>query len=98
MNNIVYDGTTYNLPFDYAGLKAAHRTASLFVDPRGNPMPANLDTLVVKKGSANHYKALEILGAIKSGKIPESMDNDGSGVGAFKIIALDYLTSAAANY
>ena len=95
MNNLVYDGTNYNLPFDYAGLKAAHRTASLFVDPRGNPMPANLDTLVVKKGSANHFKALEILGAIKSGKIPESMDNDGSGVRTFNIIALDYLSNAA---
>ena len=33
MNNIVYDGTTPNLPLDYAGLKAAWRTASLMVDP-----------------------------------------------------------------
>jgi len=95
MNNYVYDGTTYNLPFDYAGLKAAHRTASLFVDPRGNPRPASLDTLVVKKGSANHFKAMEILGAIKSGKIPESMDNDGAAVPAFKVLALDYLTNSA---
>lgn len=95
MNNVVYDGTTYNLPFDYAGLKAAHRTASLFVDPRGNPMPANLDTLVCKKGSSVHFKAMEILGAIKSGKIPESTDNDGAGVPAFKILPLDYLTQDA---
>ena len=94
MNNFVYDGTTYNLPFDYAGLKAAHRTASLMVDPRGNPRPASLDTLVVKKGSANHFKAMEILGAIKSGKIPESMDNDGAAVPAFKVLPLDYLTNA----
>lgn len=94
MNNYVYDGTTYNLPFDYAGLKAAHRTASLFVDPRGNPRPANLDTLVVKRGSANHFKAMEILGAIKKGAIPESMDNDGAAVGAFKVLPLDYLTNS----
>ncbi len=94
MNNIVYDGTTYNLPLDYAGIKAAMRTASLFVDPRGNPMPADLDTIVVKKGSANAFKAREILGAIQKGRIPESADNDGAGIPAFKIIELDYLTNA----
>jgi len=95
MNNVVYDGTTYNLPFDYAGLKAAYRTCSLFVDARGNPNPANLDTLVVKLGSAVHYKAMEILGAIQKGKIPESNDNDGAGAMAFKIVPLKYLTNAA---
>lgn len=95
MNNVVYDGTTYSLPFDYAGYKAAVRTASLFVDPRGNPMPAMLDTLVCKKGSSVAMKAKEILGAIKSGKIPESNDNDGSAVPPFKILELDYLTNDA---
>jgi hypothetical protein len=93
MNNVVYDGTTYSLPFDYAGYKAAIRTASLFVDPKGNPYPANLDTLVCKKGSSVSFKAKEILGAIKKGLIPESTDNDGSGVPPFKVIELDYLTS-----
>lgn len=95
MNNYVYDGTTYNLAFDYAGLKAAHRTASLFVDPRGNPRAGDLDTLVCKKGSSVHFKANEILGAIKAGKIPESMDNDGTAVPAFKVLPLDYLSTAA---
>lgn len=94
MNNIVYDGTTYNLPFDYAGLKAAYRTAGLMVDPRGNPRPANLDMLIVKNMSANHYKAMEILGAIKNNKIPESNDNDGAGARVFTIVPLDYLTNA----
>jgi hypothetical protein len=96
MNNVVYDGTTYSLPFDYAGVKAAHRTAGLFVDPRGNPMPANLDTLVCRKNSSVHFKAMEILKAITSGKMPESNDNDGSAVPAFKILALDYLTKDGA--
>jgi len=95
MNNVVYDGTTYSLPFDYAGYKAAIKTAAAFVDPRGNPDPANLDTLVCKKGSSVYFKAMEILGAIRAGKLPESNDNDGTGVPAFKIIALDYLTSDA---
>lgn len=94
MNNIVYDGTTYNLPFDYAGLKAAYRTASFFVDPRGNPRMADLNTLVVRKMSANHYKAMEILGAIKNNKIPESNDNDGAGAKVFEILPLEYLQNA----
>ena len=95
MNNGVYDGTTYNLPFDYSGLKAAYRTAGLFVDARGNPSVANLDTLVVKNMSAVHYKAMEILGAIQKGKIPESNDNDGAGARAFNIVPLDYITNNA---
>jgi hypothetical protein len=93
MNNVVYDGTTYSLPFDTAGIKAAIRTASAFVDPRGNPMPATLDTLVCKKGSSVSFKAKEILGAIRKGMISESNDNDGNAIPSFKIIELDYLTS-----
>lgn len=95
MNNVVYDGSTYSLPFDYAGLKAAHRTSSLFVDPRGNPMPGNLDTLICKKGSSVAFKAREIKKAISMNKMPESNDNDGSGVPDFKVIELDYLTQDA---
>ncbi len=94
INNAIYDGTTYSLPLDYAGLKAMHRTASMMVDPRGNPDVPDLNTVVVKKGSANHFKALEIKGAIAKGKIPESNDNDGAGVPDFNIVALTYLTNA----
>lgn len=95
INNVVYDGTTYSLPFDYAGYKAAIRTMSLFVDGRGNPNPSTPDTLVCKKGSSVSFKAKEILGAIKKGTIPESNDNDGAGTPAFKVIELDYLTNDA---
>lgn len=94
MNNVIYDGTTYNLPLDYAGLKAAHRTAGLMVDPRGNPRIPDLNVLVVKKNSANHFKAKEILKAITDGKIPESFDHDGSGVPGYTIVALEYMANA----
>lgn len=93
-NNGVYDGTTYNLAFDYAGLKAAMRTAGLMVDPRGNPFIPTLNTLVCKTNSAVHFKAKEIKKAIESGKIPESFDNDGSGVPSFEIVTLDYLQNS----
>ena len=96
MNNVVYDGTTYSLPFDYAGYKAAQRTAGLWVDPRGNPMPGNMDTLVCKKNSSVHFKSNEILGAIKKGQIPESFDHDASALPAFKVIPLNFLTKDAA--
>ena len=96
MNNVVYDGTTYSLPFDYAGYKAALRTAGLMVDPRGNPMIPDLDTLVCKKNSSVAFKAKEVLGAIKKGMIPESSDNDGAGAPAFKVLELEYLTKDAA--
>ncbi len=95
MNNGVYDGTTYNLPFDYAGLKAAYRTAGLMVDPRGNPKIPDLDVLVCKKNSSVHFKAKEIKKAIENNKIPESFDNDGSGVNTFEIVALEYLQNSA---
>lgn len=95
MNNECYDGTTYNLPLDYSGIKAMHRTSGLFVDPRGNPDIPDLNILVVKKKSANHFKALELQKAIRTGKIPESNDNDGAGVMDFEILALPYLQNAA---
>jgi hypothetical protein len=95
MNNGVYDGTAYNVPLDYAGLKAAHRTAGLMVDPRGNPRIPDLTTLVVKKNSANHFKALELKKALEAGKIPESFDHDGAGVPSFEIVDLEYLQNGA---
>jgi hypothetical protein len=94
-NNVVYDGTTYSLPFDYAGYKAAIRTMSLFTDGRGNPYPAMPNKLVCKKGSSVSFKAKEILGAIRNGKIPESFDNDANGAPAFEVLELDYLTNDA---
>jgi hypothetical protein len=72
-------------------LKAAHRTAQLIKNPRGKPMNINLDTLIVAKGSTNHFKALEIQGAIRKNRIPESTDNDGSGVMDYNIVALPWI-------
>lgn len=94
MNNGVYDGTTYNLPLDYYGIKSAYRTAGLMVDGRGNPRVPDLDTIVVKKNSSNHFKAKELKKAIENNKIPESFDNDGSGVNSFNIVDLEYMQNS----
>lgn len=98
MNNILYDGTTYNLPAGYAALKAYDRTMSLFKDPRGNPRPASLTHIVVKKGGSAAQTFKEILGAVKRGRIPESFDSDAPAVGSFELIELDYLANSAYHF
>lgn len=92
-NNIVYDGTTYNMDFEYDAVKAAHRTASLIRDGKGNLMNLMLDTFVFARGSGPYFRAMEILGAIRKGEIAGSADNDGAGVPAFKMLVLPYLAT-----
>lgn len=102
--NRVTDGSTVNLAFDYAGLKAAFRTAALIPGTTGKPLNVNLDTVIVSRGYAPHNRALEILGALNKGFIPGSADRDqaglpsgyGSGAGAggvasYKIVALPWI-------
>ena len=92
-NNQVYDGTTYNMDFEYDAVKAAHRAASLITNPRGKKMNINLDTLVVSKGTANHFRAIEILGALRKGWQPATADNEGPGVAEYKIVATPWMTT-----
>lgn len=93
-NIITSQDGTVNPPLDYAGLKAAYRTAAFIVDPRGNPMDVELDTIVVIAGSNASFKIKEIQKAISAGKIPESFSNDGSAVGNFKIVELSAIYGA----
>lgn len=92
-NNKVYDGTTYNMDFEYDALRAALRTGQLILGPKGQIMDISPNVLLCKKNSSVHFRAMEILGAIKSGKIPGSFDNDGAGVPAFEILAVPYLAN-----
>lgn len=95
-NNRITDGTTVNMDFDYDAIKAAHRTASLVTDPKGQLMDVNYDTLIFKKGSSNAFRAKEILRAIKSGgknSVPGSANNDGAGVDEFSILEVPYITT-----
>lgn len=87
-NIVTAEDGTVNLPFDYDGLKAAHRTAANIPDPKGNPMNLMLDTLICAKGSKVHFRALEVKKAIQGNNIPGSFDHDGSAVGDFKLITL----------
>ena len=79
------------MALDYAGLKGAYRVASLVKSPKGQPMPMHISDIIVKEGSAAHFKASEIKAAVAKGKIPEEFSNDGSAVGDFNIIATPWL-------
>ena len=92
-NNIVTDGSTVNMDWEYDALKAAYRTAALVRNPKGKPMNINLDTLVLAKGYANNMRAMEMLAAMKAGKMPGTTDHDGTAVPAFKILALPWIMS-----
>jgi len=90
-SNIVSDGTTSNMDLDYDALKALHRVAALVKTPKGKPMVCNPSRILCKQGSAAHFRALEIQGAIRANKIPGEFSNDGSAVGDFELIASPYL-------
>lgn len=92
-NNRITDGTTLNLDLTYEGIKGAMRTGQLIKDPNGLPMNINLDTLIVAKNTANHFKAMELLGSIKRGYIGESADRDGNALPAFDIYATPWILS-----
>lgn len=89
--NVIGDGTTSNMNLDYPGLKGLHRVAALVKNPKGKPMPVNPSRIVVKQGSAAHFRAMEIKGALKNGKIPGEFSNDGAAIGDFEIVATPYL-------
>lgn len=100
-NNEVFDGTTFNMDFDYDAIKAAHRTAALIRDGKGNLMDISLDTLVLRKGFANHFRALEILGAIRAGgkgSVPDSAENAAAGTPAFKVLPIPYIPNNTDNW
>lgn len=90
-SNIVSDGTTSNMNFDYPGLKALLRVAALVKTPKGKPMPMNPSRILVKQGSPAAFRAKEIQGALKSGKIPGEFSNDGAAVNMFELVENPYL-------
>ena len=92
-NNVVYDGTTYSMDWEYDALKAAHRTASLIKNPRGKPMNINLDTFICSRGTSVHHRAVEMLGAMNKGWMPGTADRDSAGVPTYKMIVLPWITT-----
>lgn len=95
-NNRITDGTTVNMDVDYDAIKAAHLTASLIRDPKGNLMNVGFDTFFVKSKSANFFRLREIRGAVRAagkGSIPGSADNDAAGIDDFEIVEVPWITT-----
>lgn len=97
-NNVVYDGTTYNMDFAPDAIRAMYRTASLIRDPKGNLMDITPDTFVCRKGSSNYFDMMEINGALRRDSAPNSAENNGRPYGAFKVVDLPFMTSTNAAY
>lgn len=94
--NIVTDGSTSNMDFEYDALKALRKTAGNVVNPRGLEMQVMPDTLVCKYGSTVHDKYEELMGALSRNFLPGGDDNDGAAqVGLPKLITLKYLDNDA---
>lgn len=95
-NNIVTDGTTVNMDFEYDALKALRRTAALVKNGRGQQMMVEPDTLVCKYGSSVHSRYEELMGALNRNQIPGGNENDGAAkVGLPKLITSKYLDNDA---
>ncbi len=82
--------------FAYDAVKAAHYTLSPLSplkDAIGNPFRATPTQFLFTRGSSASFVAEEILGAIRRGVKPQSAERDSSGVPAFEIKKLTYITT-----
>lgn len=89
-SNVIVDGATTNPQFTYSSLLAARRQHSLIKDGRGMPLLSELDTLVVRRGSAAAQFAKTIKGTIDKGLAPQQTNlfNNAPATDTFKIVEL----------
>jgi len=92
-SNIISDGTTSNMDFDYDAWKAALKTGQAILGGVGETLDLSFDTLYCKKESSVHHRAQEILKSIQRGERPGTANRDGSIGAAFKIVANPYHSS-----
>jgi len=92
-SNQLTDGTTVNMDFDYDAWKAALRTAQAIKGGVGEELDINLDTLLCRKNSSVHHRAMEVLNTITKGDQPNTANREGSIGQTFKVSANPYLTS-----
>lgn len=95
-SNVISDGTTNNMSFDYPAWKAARKTAKAILGGVGEILDIKLSDLIFKSESAAHHRAQEVLKSIKEGVRPGTANRDGSIDTSYGIIETPYLTSATA--
>lgn len=92
-SNIISDGTTSNMDFDYDAWKAARKTADAIKGGVGEQLAIDVDTVFCKKDSSVHHRAEEVLKSIERRERPGTANRDGSITSMFKIVANPYLSS-----
>lgn len=95
-SNLITDGTTNNMSFDYNSWKAALKTGQAILGGVGEILDLELDMVKCKKNSSVHFRAQEILKSIERGEGPLTANRIGSIDRAFSICANPYLTSDTA--
>lgn len=95
-SNLITDGTTNNMNFDYNSWKAALKTGQAILGGVGEILDLDLDAVVCKKNSSVHFRAQEILKSIERGDGPLTADRIGAIDRSFRILDNPYLTSDTA--
>ena len=98
-SNIISDGTTSNMDFDYDALKALERTAVAISDPIGETMNVSPDLIIAKKGGSAAQRFKEIMPLLRNGgmkTMPGGNDNDDGVTYNFDLLEIPYLTSNTA--
>jgi len=80
---------------DSGAVDAAQEYAGAFTSPSGKPMPLNLDTIIVKKGSDAERTAVKLFASNIS---PTAIGDINLYEGMYKILATPYITSTNKNY
>ena len=94
--NVITDGTTSNLHFDYAGWKAALKTAQAILGGVGEILDVSPDKVIVKKNSSAHFRAQEVLKTMQNGNLPGTANRDSAISKSYSIAENPYLTSDTA--
>src|SRR3990167_3572775 len=76
-SNVVSDGTTSNIDFDYDAWKAALKTAQAIKGGVGEILDIRLDKILCKSESTVHHRAQEILKSIAKGEAPNTANRLG---------------------
>lgn len=95
-SNVLSDGTTSNMDFDYDAWKAALKTAQAIKGGVGEILDVRLDKLLCKANSSVHHRAMEVLNTMQKGDQPGTANREGSVDSTFSIVGNPYLTSDTA--
>jgi len=95
-SNVITDGTTNNMSFDYGAWKAALKTGQAILGGVGEIIDLDLDRILCKKNSSVHFRAQEILKSIQKGENPLTASRLGALDRSFSIAPNPYLTSDTA--